>query len=309
MKVTDLQGSMNLLMSSMVDIGRKVMCETFGMQKPRWLSQTERFESFFSQLCLDDSGLENFKTKFVFPLFDSHSLNLTCSIINTDDVIQDDFIKVKSTSTLSLKTTPNGLYLHNADGKALKSLYLPISDAYSSAVDMAIKDKQKNVDLPVKILLGLYGMLYHGLSDHSQVSKDDLKSLQSNITVLQEYLEEISCDIEEDTKQRSSSDPMGMIKNLLGNVNFDQIGEMMDKVTNDQEASTEFKNVFGKMTAGIQEGKAPLDVMTDIIKEATESDPDHQSPVTDNETTPTPAEETTAEAETAVEETTSTSHN
>ena len=69
MKATDLQTSMSVLMTSMVDTGRKVMCDTFGMQKPRWLSQTERFESFFSQLSEDDTGLENFKAKFVVPLF------------------------------------------------------------------------------------------------------------------------------------------------------------------------------------------------------------------------------------------------
>ena len=293
---------MSVLMSSMVDVGRKVMCETFGMQKPRWLSQTERFESFFSQLSADDAGLDNFKTKFVAPFFASHTLDLTCSIINTEDVIQDEFIKVKSSSTLTLKTTPDGLYLHNADGQALKSLYLPLSNAYTSAVEMAIKDKQKNVDLPVKILLGLYGMLYYGLEGNDDVLGTDLESLKANISVLEEYMEEISVDKEEPSQSSTRNDPMGMIKNLLGNVNFDQIGQMMEKVTNDKEASSEFKEVFGKMTAGIQGGKAPLDVMSEIIKDATEThestaEPTEAAPEAIEETTTTPAPETSVQAE------------
>ena len=300
MKVTDLQSSMSVLMTSMVDVGRKVMCETFGMQKPRWLSQTERFESFFSQLSADDAGLENFKTKFVAPFFRSHSLDLTCSIINTDDVIQDEYIKVKTSATLTLKTTPEGLYLHNADGQALKSLYLPLSNAYTSAVEMAIKDKQKNVDFPVRILMGLYGMLYYGLQGNDEVSESDLQSLKSNVTVLEEYLEEISVDKEEPVQRSTRNDPMGMIKNLLGNVNFDQIGQMMDKVTNDKEASSEFKEVFGKMTAGIQGGKAPLDVMSEIIKDATQNVDDSAEELTEpTQPAPEAIEQATAAPETS----------
>lgn len=301
MKVVDLQSSMSVLMSSMVDAGRKVMCETFGMQKPRWLSQTERFESFFSQLTVDDTGLENFKTKFVVPFFEVNSLHLTASIINADDVIQDEHLKVKNTNALTLKTTPNGLYLHNSDGQALKSLYLPVSDAYTSAVEMAVKDRQKNVDLPVKILLGLYGMLYHGLEGSADQS--DLSSLKTNITVLEEYMDEISVDKEE-PKSSNRNDPMGLIKNLLGNVNFDQIGEMMEKVTNDQEASNEFKEVFGKMTAGIQGGKAPLDVMSDIIKDATESRAPPESTSEPSEAAPLPTTEPEHEDKTPAPETT-----
>lgn len=293
---------MSLLMSSMIDTGRKAMCETFGMQKPRWLSQTERFESFFSQLSQDEAGLDNFKCKFLVPFFKTYGLDLTCSIINSEDVIQDDYIKVKNTDTLSLKTTPNGLFLHNADGQALRSLYLPISDGYTSAVEIAMKDKHKSVDLPVKILLGLYGVLYHGLEGNEHVSQTELGGLKSNITVLQDYMEEISADNEAPAQNLPKNDPMGMIKNLLGNVNFDQIGQMMEKVTNDKEASNEFKEVFGKMTEGIQGGKAPLDVMTEIIKDAT-SAPEEPAEPTAPTTEPPAALEAVSEETTPSPET------
>jgi hypothetical protein len=277
LNVNDVKSSLSLLMTSMVDAGRQMMRETFGMQKPSWLSQTERFESFFSQLAVDDSAIDSFKEKFVVPLYKKHELSFTAPVINDNDVIQDDFIKIKGEETqLKLRKEPRGLFLHSDEGAALKSLYLPISEAYTSAVDMSMKNKQRNVMLPVRILLGFYSTLFYSLKDLPEhATHDELESIRSNIKVLNEYMESL------DTKEESEQDegPMGLIKGLLGNVNFDQIGEMMNKVTNDEKASEEFKSVFDKMTQGIQGGKAPMDVMGDIIKEATEKSVEPQAQV------------------------------
>ena len=267
--ITDIKGALQFLTSSMVDAGRATMRNNFGMQKPGWLSQTERFESFFSQLAEDDSALENFRAKFIVPLFTSNQTAVTRSIINGSDVIQDEFLKVNPDTQLRLRKEPRGLFLHSDDGgSALKSLYLPVSEAYTSAVEMSLKHKEQNAMLPVKILLGFYSMLFYGLKDTPEhASRSEVESIKENITVLKEYME--SADSSESETSRDEG-PMGMIKNLLGNVNFDQIGDMMNKVTNDEGASQEFKQVFDKMTKGIQGGKAPMDVMGDIIKEATD---------------------------------------
>lgn len=269
LNINDVKSSLSFLMSSMVDAGRQVMRETFGMQKPSWLSQTERFESFFSQLSADDSAVDNFKEKFIVPLFKSHEMDVTAPVIDSRDVIQDEFIKIKDDSTqLKLRKEPRGLFLHSDEGAALKSLFLPISEAYTSAVEMSLKNKQRNVMLPVRILLGFYSTLFYGLKDLPEhATHDELEHIRSNIKVLNEYMESLDTKDEDDTRDEG---PMGLIKGLLGNVNFDQIGEMMNKVTSDEKASDEFKNVFSKMTEGIQGGKAPMDVMSDIIKEATE---------------------------------------
>ena len=64
LNINDVKSSLSFLMSSMVDSGRQAMREMFGMPKSTWLSQTERFESFFSQLSADDSAVHNFKEKF-----------------------------------------------------------------------------------------------------------------------------------------------------------------------------------------------------------------------------------------------------
>ena len=75
------------------------------------------------------------------------------------------------------------------------------------------------------------------------------------------------CD--EVKKTPSESGPMGMIKNMLGNIDFNQIGEMMSKVSGDEKSSKEFSEVFGKLSDSIKNGENPLDVMGDIIKQAT----------------------------------------
>ena len=269
LNINDVNSSISFLMSSMVDSGRQAMREMFGIPKPTWLSQTERFESFFSQLSADSGALNNFKERFIVPLYTKHELEFTSPIINSNDVIQDEFIKIKDDETqLKLHREPRGIFLHSDEGAALKSLYLPISEAYTSAVEASMKNKQRNVMLPVRILLVFYSTLFYSLKDLPEhATHDDLEAIRTNIKVLNEYME--SLDTKDDSETQDEG-PMGLIKGLLGNVNFDQIGEMMSKVTNDAQANEEFKSVFDKMTQGIQGGKAPMDVMGDIIKEATE---------------------------------------
>tara|TARA_Y100000310_G_C20650176_1_gene798961 strand:- start:199 stop:1101 length:903 start_codon:yes stop_codon:yes gene_type:complete len=269
LNINDVKSSLSFLMSSMVDSGRQAMREMFGMPKSTWLSQTERFESFFSQLSADDSAVDNFKEKFIVPLYKKHEIDFTAPIINSSDVIQDDFMKIKDDETqLKLRKDPRGLFLHSNDGAALKSLYLPVSEAYTSAVEASIKNKQRNVMLPVKILLGFYSTLFYSLKDLPEhATHSDLEAIRSNIKVLNEYMESLDT---KDEPESQDEGPMGLIKGLLGNINFDQIGDMMNKVTNDEQASEEFKSVFDRMTQGIQGGKAPMDVMGQIIKEATE---------------------------------------
>ena len=268
MNIDSVKSAFQFLMASMVDVGRNVMAETFGKQKPQWLSQTERFESFFSQVSEDETAVDSFKDKFVVPFFQSHEMSVTGKIINDSDVIQDEFIKIKDDDKLRLRKTPRGIFFHSDDGAALKSLFLPVSEAYTVAVELSMKNKQRNVMSPVKILLGFYSTLFYGLKDSPQhATHDDIEAIRDNIKILKEYMDSLD-DKEEDSP--SDQGPMGMIKSLLGNVNFDQIGEMMNKVTNDESASAEFKQVFDKMTQGIQSGQAPMDVMGDIIKQASE---------------------------------------
>ena len=65
LSVKNLKESMTLLLNTMVDAGRSSMCDNFGSSKPSWLSQTERFESFFSQLSENKNAFINYRKKFI----------------------------------------------------------------------------------------------------------------------------------------------------------------------------------------------------------------------------------------------------
>ena len=261
---------MTLLLNSMVDAGRRSMCDNFGSSKPSWLSQTERFESFFSQLSENKDACNNFRKKFVIPLFVSHTDMFSRKIISDNDVIQDDFIKIKDDVDFKLRRTPRGLYLHSKDGDSLKSLYLPISEAYTNAVDLSAKDKHRNISMPVKILLGLYSCLFFALKEDDEVlvEEESLSAIKRNVEILNEFLQ--SLDTKEEEPEEESG-PMGMVKNMMKGFNFDKIGEMMKTVTADENANKEFNEVFSKMSQGLKSGKAPLDLMNQIITDAGKS--------------------------------------
>lgn len=270
LSVKSLRDSMTLLLSSMIDAGRRSMCDNFGSSKPSWLSQTERFESFFSQLSENKDACNNFRRKFVIPLFTSHTDMFSRAIISNNDVIQDDFIKIKDDTDFKLRRTPRGLYMHNKDGESLKSLYLPISEAYTNAVDLSAKDKHRNISMPVKILLGLYSCLFFALKEDDEVlvEEESLTAVKRNVEILNEFLQSLDTK-EEETEEDTG--PMGMVKNMMKGFNFDKIGEMMKTVTADENANKEFNEVFSKMSQGLQSGKAPLDLMNQIITDAEKS--------------------------------------
>ena len=263
--INSVRSAVNFLMSTMVDAGRFLMRESFGSPKPNWLSQTEKFESFFSQIPEDSELMNNFKSQFVVPVFENNELSITNPIINSDDVIQDNFLKIKEDNQFKLKNTPRGIFLSSSEGGSnLKNMFLPISEAYTVAVEISMKNRNRDMTIPVKILLGLYSTMFYSLRGSDNGSS--LDSLKSNIRVLNEYLDSMD---EPETSVQQDEGPLGMIKNILGNFNFDQIGDMMNKVTEDEQTNKEFGEVFTKMTEAIKSGKPPLDAMGDIIKEAT----------------------------------------
>jgi len=271
LNVKSLRDSMTLLLNSMVDAGRRSMCDNFGSSKPSWLSQTERFESFFSQLSENKDACNNFRKKFVIPLYSTNSESFTRKIIGDNDVIQDDFIKIKEDVDLKLRRTPRGLYLHSKEGESLKSLYLPISEAYSNAIDLSAKDKHRNISMPVKILLGLYSCLFFALKEDDEflVEEESMIAIKNNVEILNEFLQDL--DSKDENEDEQDSGPMGMVKNMMKGFNFDKIGEMMKTVTGDEKANKEFNDVFSKMSEGLQQGKAPLDLMNQIITDAEKS--------------------------------------
>ena len=257
--VSDFKSSMSFLIDSMLETLTFVSRGRIMLGKQPYHVQTEKFSSFFDKVSEDETLLQNLQSKVVVPLFNTHSMSFLNPLVGADGKVSDEFLKCQKkdddTSEFKIKTAPEGLYFQ------ISKVFLPVSEVYTEAVRISVERKGDNLPFPKKILLGLYSVIFHAIRE--ETSGDQLEMINENRKVLAESLE--SCD---DAPQRTQdSGPMGMIKNLLGNIDFNQIGEMMQKVSGDENSSKEFGEVFGKISETIKDGGNPLDAMGDIIKQ------------------------------------------
>ena len=275
MKIDDLKGSVSLLMSAMVDAGRQYVTENFGVPKPTWLTQTEKFESFFLQLTAQEdskSAIDGFKRKFTLPFFQKSSVEFMKTVVTEQGNVKDYFMRITDEDSGKISRVPRGFFWHCSETESLKSLYLPISEAYTSAVKHSEKHGNVNVSIPVRILLGFYSSLFYSIRDTEDFypSSDDLEFLSKTVKDLNEFLESIGKDDEEEEEEKST--PMGFLNKALGGFSFDKLGEMMGKITENEEMNKEFQSAMTKMTESLQSGKSPLDVMQDALKQAKEQE-------------------------------------
>lgn len=257
--VSDFRSSMSFLIDSMLETLTYLSRGRIMLGKQPYHVQTEKFSSFYDKVSEDETLLQNLQAKVVVPVFNNHSMSFLNPLVGADGKVADEFLKCSKKeeegSDFKIKTAPDGIYFQ------ISKVFLPVSEVYTEAVRISVERKGENLPFPKKILLGLYSVIFHAI--HSETSKDQLDMINENRTVLAESLE--SCD---DTPQRAQdSGPMGMIKNILGNIDFNQIGEMMQKVSGDENSSKEFGEVFGKISETIKDGGNPLEAMGDIIKQ------------------------------------------
>lgn len=257
--VSDFKSSMSFLVDSMLETLNFVSRGRIMLGKQPYHVQTEKFSSFYDKVSEDEGLLQNLQNKVVVPVFNTHSMSFLNPLVGADGKVSDEFLKCQKkdedSSEFKIKTVPEGIYFQIA------KVFLPISEVYTEAVRVSVERKGENLPFPKKILLGLYSVIFHAIRE--ETSSDQLEMINENRKVLAESLE--SCD---DTPQRThESGPMGMIKNLLGNIDFNQIGEMMQKVSGDENSSKEFGEVFGKISETIKDGGNPLEAMGDIIKQ------------------------------------------
>ena len=293
--VCDFKSSMSFLVDSMLQTLSYISRGSIMMGKQPYHVQTEKFSSFFDKVSEDETLLQNLQSKVVLPVFTTHSMSFLSPLIDADGKVSDEFLKVSKDSeeddgSFKIKTVPKGIYFQ------VSKVFLPISEVYTEAVKVCVERKGENLPYPNKILLGLYSVIFHAIRETTPA--DQLEIITENRNVLAESIE--SCD--ETPRAATDSGPMGMIKNILGNIDFNQIGDMMQKVSGDEKSSKEFGEVFGKISDTIKTGGNPLDAMGDIIKQVSmqaamddEVEGDEASP---EEVTTGPEEEaTTAEAE------------
>ena len=255
--ISTFQSSLGFLIDSMLNTCNFLNKNTDLQTKSSWSIQTEKFSSFFERIRTNSEVIENLRSKVVHPIFDSNSSFVLGKLINEDNVVQDDFMKVSEDDSeeFKIKTGARGITI------SVSKLFLPISEVYTEAVNYSVKNKKENIPFPVQILIGFYSCMYHSILGVE--SDDQAQMVKENIDVLVESLE--SCDV---PREQSNRNPMNMIQNMLGNIDMKQIGDMMSKVTGDKEASKEFGEVFGKMTEAIKSGTNPMEIVGDIIKSA-----------------------------------------
>jgi hypothetical protein len=262
--VSDFKSSLSYLITSMMETNTFITSRNIFGSKPSYAVQTEKFFSFYEKVMGSsaqerDTLLENLRTKVVTPFYEAHSVSFMSNLVGEDGKVDDTFLKISEDSgdSIKIKTTPSGMFFQIA------KVFLPISEVYSQAVKISLQNKGENISFPNKILLGLYTTVFHAV--RGVISPDVTEYFRRNSEILMESLE-----VNSDSSQKQPSDngPLGIIKNMLGNIDFNQIGDMMSKVSGDEKSSKEFGEVFSKLSESIQSGKNPLDVMGDIIKNA-----------------------------------------
>lgn len=255
--VSDFKSSMSFLIDSMMETLTYVSSGGIMSGKPSHHVQTEKFSSFFDKVKNNEDMLDNLRKKVVVPVFNANSMSFLTNLIDSEGKVQDDFLKttMKEDTEFKIKVAPDGIFFQ------ISKVFLPVSEVYTEAIKISLDKKSENLPFPNKILLGLYSVVFHSIKE--ETPPDQLEIIQENVKTLTDSLD--SCD--ETPTERTDAGPMGMIKNILGNINFDQIGDMMQKVSGDEKSSKEFGEVFGKISDTIKSGGNPLDAMGDIIKQ------------------------------------------
>ena len=254
--LSSLPRSLEFLITSMVNACSHITRTEILDGKPSWMIQSEKFSSFFDRIRDNEDAVSNFKSKILSPVFGEYHNDLINSIINDNDVVQDDFLKTvfEEDKVFKLRSKPVGLFF------SIDKLFLPVSEVYTKSVAYSVKHKNENFPYNVNILLGLFSVFFVYAKEEGDMGSAEM--IKKNIDVLSESLEVF------DKPSAAQRGPMNMLQNILGNIDMGQLGQMMGKVTGDDKASKEFGEVFGQMTEVIKSGGNPLEAMGDIIKNA-----------------------------------------
>lgn len=275
-KIKTFGSSVSFLVDTMVQTGKHIFQREAMISKPSWLIQSEKFSSFIDRIKRKEEALDKLKIDVFKPVYEKHEADFNSSLVNSDNVVVDDFIKIIEDESEDFRLPrQQGLYFQ-AD-----KLYLPFSEVYTSILNFNKTHKIKNSAYPLLLLLGLYTSVFNSVKEKEPQATHEI--FKKNIQVLLDSLE--GCD--GIPKKRPENNSMNMLQNLMGNFDFKQLSDMMGKVTGDEKASKEFGEVFGKMTESIKEGKNPLESMGEIIKNvsARMEDEDPEVPVVKEDTT------------------------
>ena len=258
-RIKDFQNSVSFLTDTMIQSGKYVYQNEGMVSKPFWLNQSEKFSSFYERIKRKNEAIDKLKLDVFKPIFTKFELEFNSKLINDENKVQDDFIKV----TINEEDENNNLTINNPRGLFFKAgkLPLPFSETYSQVTAHNKKYQIKNNPYPLLLLIGLYSSIFNAVKEQETAMTN--QCFKDNIQILLDGLE--GCDGIPKKKQMDNN-PMNMLQNMMKGFDFGELSKMMGKVTGDEKAAAEFGEVFGKMTESIKEGKNPMESMGEIIK-------------------------------------------
>lgn len=257
-KISDLVSSIQYLINSMLNTGKYLSKAELLAGKPSWLSQTERFSSFFDLIKENEGDVENFRSKFSLPVYNRYSVNLNSKLIDSENKVQDAYIKIKvnNNAEFKLKTEPEGIYFN------IDRFFLPVSEAYSRVLTFETKNKDQNNLYATCILIGMYSVLYH--TALPEEGKESLEGLHNNIEILVSAL-----DVLDKPANQNQGGPMAMLKNFMENMDLEPIKDMFGSVGGDHQMNGNLGDLLMQMGKNVQDGGNPFEMMTEMVKEVT----------------------------------------
>lgn len=205
--------------------------------KPEYIKKTESFiEVVIEEIVLKDKEkLENFRSKFLKPIYDEHYTDIIAKVIPSEGKANDKFFK----EGLEIKVGSN---------------VLPISEIYVN-ITKHVKEKSiKSIHAP-KILLGFFAVMFYTVI--KEESKETLDMISENMDSMISIIEDLL---------RPPTPPSGGMMDMLRNFNPGKMSEMFSQMGQDPRMSEEFKKAHGKVTE-ILKSDNPSEAMGALFKE------------------------------------------
>jgi hypothetical protein len=244
---TDLRTSLTNLTNIMVDSGRIPMRKDPSLSKPEWVAKAEKFESLVSKLD-DEQKSKNFSSKFISKSYKANKENFTLEILR-DEKVCSKFIKDITFGT--------------NDGEHLSKLKLPVGDAYSASIQLAMSDDSYN-RLPLEITCSLFYVIYHACLCGS-TSEEEIDLLKKNISMLTLYIKAL-----EDENDDSDASPLEKIKKMLSGCTPGDMTKMLGEITADLKNNSEYGEAFTDVMEGVKNNKDPKEIFSNLFEKTKE---------------------------------------
>lgn len=207
--------------------------------KPEFIKKTESFTEVVIEdiVMKDKEKLENFRAKFLKPIYDQNYTDIIAKVIPSEGKVNDKFVK-------------EGLVIEV--GKNV----LPISEIYTNITKHVKDNNLRSIHAP-KILLGFFAVMFYTVA--KEESKETLDMISDNMDSMINTIEEML---------RPPTPPPGGMMDMLKNFNPGKMSEMFSTMGQDPRMSEEFKKAHGKV-AEILKSENPGEAMQELFKEMT----------------------------------------